>query len=125
MAELMVKATLVEVLPIDRSNEKYPYGKIVVSMTENGYTNFAEFVMKGKQLEYYDKLRIGSDVEVKFNLKGRSYIDKKTGVTKYFCSNEAWFVKQEQGAKSNAMESARPQETFVASNVDDNDPLPF
>ena len=112
MAELVVKGTLVEALPIDRSNDKYPFGKIIVSITENGYTNFAEFVMKGKQLEYYDKLKVGVETEIKFNLKGRSYVDKKTGVTKYFCSNEAWWAKQEQGAKSNAMENARPQEDF-------------
>lgn len=93
MAELITSGTMVEIYPIDNKNPQYPFGKIVIELNENGYKNYATFIVKSqKLLPHYDKLKLNAQTEVKFNLKGNK--KEGNGSTSYYCSNEAYFIKQ-------------------------------
>jgi hypothetical protein len=118
MAELVVKGTLLSISEPQKKSDKFTLVEIVVEEYSPQYPQKIIFQVGQKQLEHVSKWKVGSQVEVKANVKGREYNGR------YFNTIEAWFVKMEQGVSSNAMASARPQEnTFIAQ--DDSQPLPF
>jgi hypothetical protein len=122
MAELVLKGTLLKVGSPEVKG-KMTIQEIVIEEYHPQYPQTISLQVAKNQLEHASKWKIGAETEVKANVKGRKWTNPQ-GEDKYFNTIEAYFVKQEQSAKGNAMESARPKETFVASSVD-NDSLPF
>jgi hypothetical protein len=122
MASFELKGRLLSVgKPVEKG--KMTIQEIVIEEYHQQYPQTIVFQLAKNQIEHASKWKIGAETEIKANVKGRKWTNPM-GEDKYFNTIEAYFVKQEQGAKSNALESARPQETFVASNLDSQD-LPF
>lgn len=122
MAELVLKGTLLKVGSPEVKG-KMTIQEIVIEEYHPQYPQTISLQVAKNQLEHASKWKIGAETEVKANVKGRKWTNPQ-GEDKYFNTLEAYFVRQEQGAKGNAMESARPKETFVASDIDSNS-LPF
>ena len=112
MAELTMSGTLIHIGQPEKKSDKFTLQEIVVEEQANGYKNVVVLQLAQKQLEHASKLKIGGNVEVKANVKGREYNGK------YFNSIEAWFVKQE----NTASKPMQPNKDF--SNEADES-LPF
>ena len=75
-----------------------------------------------------DSVRVGDELKVHFNLRGREWTSPKDGVTKYFNTLEAWRIEKVGGAGSAVASSAaaapvESTEAFTATSQDDD--LPF
>lgn len=93
----------------------------------NGRTivNYAKFQCVQDKTAIIDRVNIGDDIKVYFNIKGSKW--EKDGKTNYITNLDAWRIEQilpnaANNASSNAEE---PLDNFTATNPEELDDLPF
>jgi len=93
----------------------------------NGRTivNYAKFQCVQDKTAIIDRVNIGDDIKVYFNIKGSKW--EKDGKTNYITNLDAWRIEQilpnaANNAPSNAEE---PLDNFTATNPEELDDLPF
>lgn len=87
-----IKAKLLEISEIQQISDKFRKREFVVEYAENPqYPEFLKFELIQDKCELLDKLSIGQEVEVHFNLKGRKWTDPQ-GRIKYFNTLQAWRI---------------------------------
>jgi hypothetical protein len=93
----------------------------------NGRTivNYAKFQCVQDKTAIIDRVNIGDDIKVYFNIKGSKW--EKDGKTNYITNLDAWRIEQilpnaGNNAPSNAEE---PLDNFTATNPEELDDLPF
>lgn len=111
-----IKGKVVEVLPTQQISEKLKKRVLAVEYAENvQYPETLAFEAVNDKCTSLDELRVGDEVEVHFNLRGRSYIDK-TG-------NKAWF--NSLGIWKFDVLKTTQQQTYTPPSAKDDDGLPF
>jgi len=89
--------------PQEFGEKKFKTREFVLELVEdingNPYTNYAKMQLVQNKCEIIDRFNIGDMVKVSFNIRGRSYVDKKDGSTKYISNLDAWRVEA-AGAQS-------------------------
>ncbi len=93
--------------PQEFGEKKFKTREFVLEMTEeisgSAYTNFAKMQLVQAKCDIIDRFNIGDMVKVSFNIRGRSYIDKKDGSTKYISNMDAWRVESASATPNNNM----------------------
>ena len=94
----------------------------------NGRTavNYVKFQCVQDRTAIIDKVNIGDDIKVYFNIKGSKW--ERDGKTNYITNLDAWRIEQilPTGNKSQTdSEYMEPLDTFTATNQDAVDDLPF
>ena len=94
----------------------------------NGRTavNYVKFQCVQDRTAIIDKVNIGDDIKVYFNIKGSKW--ERDGKTNYITNLDAWRIEQilPTGTKSQTdSEYMEPLDTFTATNQDAVDDLPF
>ena len=110
--------------------ETFKTREFVVEKSEdiNGrtITNYIKFQAIQDKTNMLDKLNIGDEVKVYFNIKGSKW--EKDGKTNYITNLDAWRIEQLLQGKSAASDEdghLQPLDTFSASPSDAVDDLPF
>ena len=110
--------------------ETFKTREFVVEKTEdiNGrtITNFIKFQAIQDKTNILDKLNIGDEVKVYFNIKGSKW--EKDGRISYFSNLDAWRIEQILQAGKEASsddDHLEPLDTFTSSSQDAIDDLPF
>lgn len=109
--------------PEQQVSEKFRKREFVLTDNSSQYPQHLSFQLTQDKCSLLDNYKVGDEIKVYFNLRGREWTDKQ-GVTKYFNSLEAW--KLEGGAASN--NAAADNGSFAAtsySNSPQEDDLPF
>ncbi|MFC4263472.1 DUF3127 domain-containing protein [Ferruginibacter yonginensis] len=87
--------------------------------------NYAKFQCVQDKTAILDKVNIGDDIKVYFNIKGSKW--EKDGKTNYITNLDAWRIEQllapNTGNNNNAADTFEPMDNFTAE--DDKDDLPF
>lgn len=87
--------------------------------------NYAKFQCVQDKTEIIDKVNVGDDVKVYFNIKGSKW--EKEGKTNYITNLDAWRIEQmlqPNAAQNNApKDNLEPMDNFTAEEVADD--LPF
>lgn len=87
--------------------------------------NYAKFQCVQDKTEIIDKVNVGDDVKVYFNIKGSKW--EKDGKTNYITNLDAWRIEQmlhANASNTNApKENLEPMDNFTAEEVADD--LPF
>lgn len=105
-----IKGKVHEVQPTQQVTESIKKRNLIIEYTENPqYPEYLQFEAIQDRVKLMDELRVGDDVEVFFNLKGRPWTDK-TGKKSYFNSMQLWKINvlktvahnQGMGAMTNA-----------------------
>ena len=114
-----------------KDGQQYKKTKFWIDTTSNGFENKNEFEFFGDKLTLPDSS--GGMLSVKFNLKGREYLDKE-GKKQFFQSVVAWEVQQygnrnintasAQGVPSAPVPVPVPGKSVVPEEVQSDD-LPF
>ena len=93
-------------------------------------TNYVKFQCVQDKTGIIDKINVGDDIKVYFNIKGSKW--EKEGKTNYITNLDAWKIEQTLGASNQSGESSgidseyrEPMDTFTASAPDGVDDLPF
>lgn len=120
-----IKGKLIEIYDTVQVSEKFKKREFVVEYAENTqYPEYIKFELAQDKCDLLNGYKVGQDVEVHFNLRGRKWNDPK-GETKYFNSLQAWRI---QNAGNKPQEVSQPAQnnmtTSWTASEDDND-LPF
>ena len=119
-----IKGKVHEISPVIEVNEKFKKRELIVEYAENPqYPEFLKFEAQQDKVSMLDSLKVGDQVEVFFNLRGRPWTDR-TGKTSYFNTLVVWRlnVLGAQGAAAPQPEYAPPMDISSAPQDDD---LPF
>jgi len=100
--------------------ESFKKREFVLEHTEKSlYTEYIKFEMTNDRCEILNNFKVGDEVEVGFNIKGRKWTDQE-GKTKYFVTLQAWRISEYTGeSKSESSQSSEPQP------LEEEDDLPF
>ncbi|MBK8712630.1 MAG: DUF3127 domain-containing protein [Niastella sp.] len=120
---------LVSKFDIVQRSESFKTREFVVEKTEdiNGRTivNYIKFQCVQDRTAIVDKVNIGEDIKVYFNIKGNKW--EKDGRTNYITNLDAWRIEQLLKPVTNEIgnEYMEPLDTFSATAPDAIDDLPF
>ena len=111
--------------------ETFKVREFAVEKTEdiNGrtITNYAKFQCVQDKTTIIDRVNIGDEIKVYFNIKGSKW--EKDGKVNYFTNLDAWRIEQilqtGGGGSKNDSEYLEPLDTFSATPPDAVDDLPF
>lgn len=118
-----IKGKVHEVSPTAQVTESLKKRELIVEYVENPqYPEYLKFEAIQDRCSLLDSVKVGDDVEVFFNLKGRPWTDK-TGKKSYFNSMQLWKVNVLSGTPGAAAPAyAAPADISAAPEDDD---LPF
>lgn len=100
--------------------ESFKKREFVIEHTEKSlYTEYIKFEITNDRCELLNNFKVGDDVEVGFNIRGRKWADQE-GTVKYFVSLQAWRINEYTGEKRNETNTNQqpPQ-------LEEEDDLPF
>jgi hypothetical protein len=120
-----VKGKVYEVSPTVQVTESLKKRELILEYIENPqYPEYLKFEAIQDRCALLDAVKVGDDVEVFFNLKGRPWTDK-TGKKSYFNSLQLWRVNALAAGAGSATtpEYAAPSADISSSSEDDD--LPF
>lgn len=121
-----IKGKVHEVSEVINVTDTFRKRELVVEFAENPqYPEYVKFEAIQDRCALMDNIKVGEDVEVFFNLKGRAWTDK-TGKKQYFNTLQIWKVNvlgAEAGAPPSSPEYAAPVDVSAAPGEDDD--LPF
>jgi single-strand DNA-binding protein len=118
MKENIVKITgkVLEGGPTQFITDRYSKRSLVLDITDNPkYPNYLSIEFSNDKTELLDNLKAGDDLKATIVVKGRAWVDKNTGVTKYFNSLEGIGLEY---APVNDVRPVRPAEP--TQRVEDN-----
>ena len=119
-----IKGKVHEVSPTTQVTESLKKRELIVEYIENPqYPEYIKFEAIQDRCNLLDNVKVGDDVEVFFNLRGRPWTDK-TGKKSYFNSLQLWRINVLTGAAASAPAPQYAPPVDLNSAPDDDD-LPF
>lgn len=117
-----IKGKVHEVSPTQQVTDTLKKRELILEYIENPqYPEYLKFEAIQERCNLLDNVRVGDNVEVSFNLKGRPWTDK-TGKKTYFNSLQLWRINVLNGTAASTPEYAPPVDL---SSAPDDDDLPF
>jgi|SRR6476661_2563620 len=120
-----IKGKVHEIGEVMTVTDKFKKRELVVEFAENPtYPEYIKFEAVQDKVNLFDHLKVGDQVEVFFNLRGRPWTDRN-GKTAYFNTLVVWRINVLSGADNaaSAPEFAPPVDISSAPDADDD--LPF
>ena len=119
-----ITGKLVEIFETVQINDSFRKREFVIEYSENSqYSEYIKFELFQDKSDIIDGFKVGEEILVAFNLKGRKWNDPKGGV-KYFNTLQAWRIEK-KGSESAKTGEASMQEPEWLSDQDDENALPF
>jgi len=120
-----ITGKIVEIFDTVQINDSFRKREFVVEHSENSqYPEFIKFELFQDKADIIDGYKVGEEVEVAFNLKGRKWNDPKGGV-KYFNTLQAWRLSRKSAEAGKTGSGAPMEEPEWLSDQDDENVLPF
>ncbi|MDF9798480.1 single-stranded DNA-binding protein [Catalinimonas alkaloidigena] len=121
-----VKGKLIEIFDTTQISDRFQKREFVLEYADNPqYPEFIKFEAIQDRCGMLDEYKVGDEVTVSFNLKGRKWTDRQ-GETKYFNSLQAWRMQKESGTPSAPTHEASSTDNLpFADEGGDEDDLPF
>lgn len=117
---------IIEIFPTQNISEKFKKREFIVEYKDNpsgSYVQYLKFQAIGDKVTMLDTYKVGQEVSISFNLKGRKY--EKDGRVSYFMDLEAWRMNLSNGMpeSNNTLPSFNTTDRF--EEEDENGGLPF
>lgn len=123
---MKISGKLVEVFDIVKIKESFQKREFVLEYASNPkYPEVIKFELVQDKCALLDGFKVGQDLSVDFDLRGRKWTDRN-GVVKYFNTLQAWRLSAGRDAEGGGPddEGAPPDEDTEAGS-DEKDNLPF
>jgi hypothetical protein len=121
-----IKGKVHEIGAVQQISETFKKRDLIVEYAENPtYPEYLRFEAMQDKTNLFDGLKVGDEVEVSFNLRGRAWTDK-TGKTSYFNSMIVWRINtltSGSGGGGSTPDYAPPVD--LSNKPGDDDDLPF
>jgi hypothetical protein len=121
-----VSGKLVEIFDAIKIKESFQKREFVLEYASNPkYPELVKFELVQDKCSLLDNFKVGQDVSVEFDLRGRKWTDPK-GVVKYFNTLQAWRLSAADGASGSStadQDGPAIEDTEAFSEKDEG--LPF
>ncbi len=121
-----IKGKVHEIGAIQQVSETFKKRDLIVEYAENPtYPEYLKFEAIQDKTALFDSIKVGDEVEVSFNLRGRPWTNKE-GVTSYFNSMHVWrltTLSNTAAATDTTPAYAAPADVTTTAGEDDD--LPF
>jgi hypothetical protein len=105
-------------------SEKFKKREFVLTDNSSQYPQHISFQLTQDKCGLLDQYKVGDELKVHFNLRGREWTSPK-GEVKYFNTLEAWRIEGGGSGSSNASAGAQNDVAATFSNATQEDDLPF
>lgn len=123
---LSFKGNIKLIFETNQVSEKFKKREFVITESNSPYPQEVIFQLTQEKVDLLNDFKVGEEVEVSFNLRGRAWTNPKDGVTRYFNSLDAWKVARVGAAQPAAQSGGNTNEEFVPQmNAVIDDDLPF
>jgi len=120
-----IKGKVHEIGALQQVSETFKKRDLIVEYAENPtYPEYIRFEALQDKTSLFDSLKVGDDVEVSFNLRGRPWTDK-TGKVSYFNSLVVWRLNTLSNTAGAASTPDYAPPVDLSSKPGDDDDLPF
>lgn len=103
-----IKGKLHEVGSVQNVTDSFKKRELVVAYAENPqFVEYIKFELQQDNVNKADNLKVGDDIEVSFNLRGRPWTNKE-GVTTYFNTLVAWKISKLSSTSQEQEEDGLP-----------------
>ena len=122
-----VSGKLVEIFETVKIKDSFQKREFVVEYASNPkYPELVKFELVQDKCNLLDSFKVGQDVSVEFDLRGRKWTDQK-GVVKYFNTLQAWRLSAADGTSggSPAHQDGPPVEDSEDFSTEKDGGLPF
>lgn len=118
-----IRGKLHEIYNLQQVSDSFKKREFVLEFSENPqYPEFLKFEVIQDKCSLLDQFKVGQEVDVYFNLKGRKWTNPK-GETLYFNSLQAWRMEDISG--NSRPDDYNPPEDSDLNTFTDDDVLPF
>jgi hypothetical protein len=105
-------------------SEKFRKREFVITDNSSQYPQHISFQLTQDKCSLIDSVKIGDEIKVFFNLRGREWKSPKDGELKYFNSLEAWKIEKAGAPASSSAPVSEPDVTSFSASEGESD-LPF
>jgi Domain of unknown function (DUF3127) len=120
-----ISAKIIEIFETTKVTDTFRKREFVVEYSENPqYPEYIKFEFIQDKCDLLDNYRVGDEVDIQFNLKGRKWTDPQ-GVVKYFNTLQAWRIESKSTDGSNNSEGVTEEPEWLAEKSDSENELPF
>jgi hypothetical protein len=120
-----IKGRVHEIGAVQQISETFKKRDLIVEYAENPtYPEYLRFEAMQDKTSLFDGLKVGDEVEVSFNLRGRAWTDK-TGKTSYFNSMIVWRINTISNTAGAGATPDYAPPIDLSSKPGDDDDLPF
>jgi predicted ATP-dependent endonuclease of OLD family len=97
-------------------SDKFKRREFVVEYSDNpSYPQYIKFELVQDHCSMLDNVKVGQNLEVSFNLRGRKWLEQKNGQEKYFTTLEAWRIT---GSTDDVKGEVAPKLNMIPDNPD-------
>ncbi len=120
-----IKGKVHEIGPVANVTETFKKRELIIEFAENPqYPEYIKFEALQDKVGLFDPLKVGDQVEVFFNLRGRPWTDRN-GKTAYFNTLVVWRITVLSGAAAAAATPEYAPSVDISASAADDDDLPF
>lgn len=118
-----LKGKVHEIGALQQVSETFKKRDLIIEYADNPtYPEYIKFEALQDKTALFDSLKVGDDVDLAFNLRGRPWTDK-AGKVSYFNSLVIWRINKLGASSSTPAQQYAPPAGL--NNTDDGDDLPF
>ena len=111
--------------PTVNVTEKFSKREFVIEVKDGMYSQVVQFQMAQDKCSLLDTVRVGQEIEVSFNLRGREWTDPKTDQVKVFNTLDAFRVEASSSAPQPVAVAAAPVAAVTTATPSEEEELPF
>lgn len=113
-----IKGKVHELSGVITVSDKFKKRELILEYAENPtYPEYVKFEAVQDKVNLFDSFKIGDQVELFFNMRGRPWTDK-TGKTSYFNTLSVWRASKIEGGSASEPEYTTP--IIIPVDVDDD-----
>lgn len=119
-----IKGKIKVIMDVQQISDKFRKREFVLETKSGQYDQTVAFQLAQDNVDMIDAHKVGDEVNVSFDLRGREWTSPKDGQVKYFNTLSAWRIEAATPSATSET-SAPPPSINDAPMVDETDDLPF
>jgi len=119
-----IKGKIKVIMDEQQISDKFKKREFVLETKSGQYDQVISLQLTQDSVDLIDAHKVGDEVNVSFDLRGREWTSPKDGVVKYFNTLSAWRIEAVGQAAPPAQQEAPPP-VNEAPMIDEIDDLPF
>lgn len=120
-----IKGKVHEISQVITVSEKFKKRELILEYAENPtYPEYVKFEAVQDKVNLFDNVKVGDQVELFFNLRGRPWTDK-TGKTSYFNTLSVWRLNPLGAADASSSSTPEYAAPVDITSAPEDDDLPF